>query len=327
MCVKESSQKIDHIIDAESVASIRKTLEEQGLALQRLSSAVDEEQYRRALNFIINCRGHVILSGMGKSGHVARKMAATLASTGTPSFFVHPAEAFHGDLGMITPQDILILISASGETDEVLKLIPSLKNFKNKIIAITNNGNSTLARNSDAVLELYMECETCPNNLAPTTSTTLTIAIGDALAIAAIHYRKFMPHDFARYHPGGALGRRLLTRVVDVMHRDVPSVSLDASFKTVIHEITSGCQGMVIVQNEKGILAGIITDGDLRRYMEKHDSLDSTTAEKMMTRNPLTLPEDAMIVEAEEKMQQHRVSALLITNNMNVVTGIVRIFD
>ncbi|EMQ8344917.1 KpsF/GutQ family sugar-phosphate isomerase [Escherichia coli] len=327
MCIKESSQRSENINDSELVSSIRKTLEKQGLALQRLSSAVDEEQYRRALNFIISCRGHVIISGMGKSGHVARKMAATLASTGTPSFFVHSAEAFHGDLGMITPQDVLILISASGETDEVLKLIPSLKNFSNKIIAITNNGNSTLAKNSDAVLELHMECETCPNNLAPTTSTTLTMAIGDALAIAAIHHRKFMPHDFARYHPGGALGRRLLTRVVDVMCRDVPGVSLDASFKQVIHKMTSGCQGMVIVQSEKGMLAGIITDGDLRRYMEKNDNLDLTTAEKMMTRNPLTLPEDAMIVEAEEKMQQHRVSVLLITNNMNVVTGIVRIFD
>src|SRR5699024_4841425 len=167
-------------------------LAEQGAALQNLSKQLDSGQYQRVLNLIMNCKGHVILSGMGKSGHVGRKMSATLASTGTPSFFIHPAEAFHGDLGMITPYDLLILISASGETDEILKLVPSLKNFGNRIIAITNNGNSTLAKNADAVLELHMANETCPNNLAPTTSTTLTMAIGDALAIAMIHQRKFM---------------------------------------------------------------------------------------------------------------------------------------
>ena len=166
-----------------------------------------------------------------------------------------------------------------------------------------------------------------PCNLAPTTSTTLTMAIGDALAIAMIHQRKFMPNDFARYHPGGSLGRRLLTRVADVMLHDVPAVQLDASFKTVIQRITSGCQGMVMVEDAEGGLAGIITDGDLRRFMEKEDSLTSATAAQMMTREPLTLPEDTMIIEAEEKMQKHRVSTLLVTNKANKVTGLVRIFD
>ncbi len=180
-------------IDPYLITSVRQTLAEQSAALQNLSKQLDSGQYQRVLNLIMNCKGHVILSGMGKSGHVGRKMSATLASTGTPSFFIHPAEAFHGDLGMITPYDLLILISASGETDEILKLVPSLKNFGNRIIAITNNGNSTLAKNADAVLELHMANETCPNNLAPTTSTTLTMAIGDALAIAMIHQRKFMP--------------------------------------------------------------------------------------------------------------------------------------
>ncbi len=314
-------------IDPYLITSVCQTLAEQGAALQNLSKQLDSTQYQRALDLIINCKGHVILSGMGKSGHVGRKMSATLASTGTPSFFIHPAEAFHGDLGMITPYDLLILISASGETDEILKLVPSLKNFGNRIIAITNNGNSTLAKNADAVLELHMANETCPNNLAPTTSTTLTMAIGDALAIAMIHHRKFMPNDFARYHPGGSLGRRLLTRVADVMQHDVPSVHLDAPFKTVIQRITSGCQGMVMVEDAKGELAGIITDGDLRRFMEKVDSLTSATAAQMMTREPLTLPEETMIIEAEEKMQKHRVSTLLVTNKANKVTGLVRIFD
>ncbi|MDZ4929868.1 KpsF/GutQ family sugar-phosphate isomerase [Escherichia coli] len=315
-------------IDPYLITSVRQTLEEQGAALQNLSKQLDSGQYQCVLNLIMNCKGHVILSGMGKSGHVGRKMSATLASTGIPSFFIHPAEAFHGDLGMITPCDLLILISASGETDEILKLVPSLKkNFGNRIIAITNNGHSTLAKNADAVLELHMANETCPNNLAPTTSTTLTMAIGDALAIAMIHKRKFMPNDFARYHPGGSLGRRLLTRVADVMQHDVPAVQLDASFKTVIQRITSGCQGMVMVEDAEGGLAGIITDGDLRRFMEKEDSLTSATAAQMMTREPLTLPEDTMIIEAEEKMQKHRVSTLLVTNKANKVTGLVRIFD
>ncbi|MDZ4904007.1 KpsF/GutQ family sugar-phosphate isomerase [Escherichia coli] len=314
-------------IDPYLITSVRQTLEEQGAALQNLSKQLDSGQYQCVLNLIMNCKGHVILSGMGKSGHVGRKMSATLASTCIPSFFIHPAEAFHGDLGMITPCDLLILISASGETDEILKLVPSLKNFGNRIIAITNNGHSTLAKNADAVLELHMANETCPNNLAPTTSTTLTMAIGDALAIAMIHKRKFMPNDFARYHPGGSLGRRLLTRVADVMQHDVPAVQLDASFKTVIQRITSGCQGMVMVEDAEGGLAGIITDGDLRRFMEKEDSLTSATAAQMMTREPLTLPEDTMIIEAEEKMQKHRVSTLLVTNKANKVTGLVRIFD
>lgn len=309
------------------IDSVRQTLAEQAAALHNLSQQLDSQQYQHALRLIMQCKGHVILSGMGKSGHVGRKMSATLASTGTPSFFIHPAEAFHGDLGMITPYDLLILISASGETDEILKLIPSLKNFGNRIVAITNKGGSTLAKNADAVLELNMESESCPNNLAPTTSTTLTMAIGDALAIAMINQRKFMPDDFARYHPGGSLGRRLLTRVVDVMQREVPTVKTNASFKTVIQRITSGCQGMVVVEDEAENLAGIITDGDLRRFMEKEDDMGSATAEQMMTREPLTLPEETMIFEAEEKMQKHRVSALLVTNKLNKITGLVRIFD
>jgi len=211
------------------ITSVRNTLAEQGEALRHLSDVIDAEEYRTALRLMVGCKGHVIVSGMGKSGHVGRKMSATLASTGTPSFFIHPAEAFHGDLGMITPYDVLILISASGETDEVLKLVPSLQNFGNKIIAITNNAHSTLAKHADATLELNMSSESCPNNLAPTTSTTLTMAIGDALAIALIRERHFKPDDFARYHPGGSLGRRLLTRVADVMQSHVPSVNIDAS--------------------------------------------------------------------------------------------------
>lgn len=309
------------------IASIRDTLCEQGAALLHLAQHIDSKQYQHVLKLILQSQGHIILSGMGKSGHVGRKIAATLASTGTPGFFIHPAEAFHGDLGMITPYDLVILISASGETDEILKLVPSLKAFGNRIVAITNNGASTLAKHADAVLELNMQSESCPNNLAPTTSTTLTMAIGDALAIALMKQRCFMPHDFARYHPGGSLGRRLLTRVADVMQRDVPMVAENASFITVIQRITSGCQGMVAVVNSDNHLIGIITDGDLRRFMELEPTLHSVIAAHIMTRAPLTVSQQMMITDAEEMMQKHRVSVLLVTDERHQVVGLVRIFD
>ncbi|MRT56145.1 KpsF/GutQ family sugar-phosphate isomerase [Cedecea sp.] len=306
---------------------VRDTLIQQGQALLHIAQQFEPIQYAAALHLMQECRGHVITSGMGKSGHICRKISATMASTGTPSFFIHPAEAFHGDLGMITPSDLLLLISASGETDEILKLIPSLKSFGNKIIAITNNGQSTLAKHADAVLELHMISECCPNNLAPTTSTTLTLAIGDALALALMQKRKFKPDDFARYHPGGSLGRRLLTRVSDVMNLQVPQVDVKADFRRVIQEITSGRQGMVMVTKD-GLLAGIITDGDLRRYMEKHADCQTAIAEQMMVCQPLTIPASTMLVDAEALMHQRRISAILVTEESGqAVLGLVRIFD
>jgi len=312
-------------VDSPLIESVQRTLSEQGQALTALSQQLDARQYAVALKMMLECKGHVILSGMGKSGHVGRKMSATMASTGTPSFFIHPAEAFHGDLGMITPYDLLILISASGETDEILKLIPSLKNFGNRIVAITNNGQSTLAKHADAVLELHMASEACPNNLAPTTSTTLTMAIGDALAIALMEKRHFRSDDFARYHPGGSLGRRLLTRVSDVMSDQVPTIDASADFKQVIQAISGGCQGMVAV-TEQNRLVGIITDGDLRRFMEKTENFLQTTAISMMTRQPLTISPAMMVAEAEAIMQKRRVSSLLVTENDNIV-GLLRIFN
>jgi len=312
-------------VDSPLIESVQRTLSEQGQALTALSQQLDARQYAVALKMMLECKGHVILSGMGKSGHVGRKMSATMASTGTPSFFIHPAEAFHGDLGMITPYDLLILISASGETDEILKLIPSLKSFGNRIVAITNNGQSTLAKHADAVLELHMASEACPNNLAPTTSTTLTIAIGDALAIALMEKRHFRSDDFARYHPGGSLGRRLLTRVSDVMSDQVPTIDASADFKQVIQAISGGCQGMVAV-TEQNRLVGIITDGDLRRFMEKTENFLQTTVVSMMTRQPLTISPAMMVAEAEAIMQKRRVSSLLVTENDNIV-GLLRIFN
>ena len=325
MLVQQCSDLSQIAVDSPLIESVQRTLSEQGQALTALSQQLDARQYAVALKMMLECKGHVILSGMGKSGHVGRKMSATMASTGTPSFFIHPAEAFHGDLGMITPYDLLILISASGETDEILKLIPSLKNFGNRIVAITNNGQSTLAKHADAVLELHMASEACPNNLAPTTSTTLTMAIGDALAIALMEKRHFRSDDFARYHPGGSLGRRLLTRVSDVMSDQVPTIDASADFKQVIQAISGGCQGMVAV-TEQNRLVGIITDGDLRRFMEKTENFLQTTAVSMMTRQPLTISPAMMVTEAEAIMQKRRVSSLLVTENDNIV-GLLRIFN
>lgn len=310
-----------------SVESVVETYRNQAQALLKMADQVDTEQYQSALSLMLNCKGHVIICGMGKSGHVGKKIAATLASTGTPSFFLHPSEAFHGDLGMITSRDVLILISNSGETDEVLQLIPSLKSFGNKVIAITGNGESTMAKNSDAVLLLANSKESCPNNLAPTTSTTMTIAMGDALAVALMKMRCFEPNDFARYHPGGSLGRRLLTRVKNVMAAEnLPIVDINADMNSVVIAMNEGRKGLAVVtENEK--LIGIITDGDLRRALAKTQSFSQLVAKEIMTLNPKTCYESEMLSDAEEKMQKHNISSLVVLDDQDVVVGLVQIYN
>lgn len=309
------------------IDSIKQTFKQQGETLLELAATFNKAQYKLALSLMIQCKGHAIICGMGKSGHVGRKISATLASTGTPSFFVHPAEAFHGDLGMITPDDVVVLISNSGETDEVLKLIPSLKNFGNRIIAITGGMKSTLAKNADAVLEIKMQGESCPNNLAPTTSTTLTMAIGDALASALMNKRDFMPNDFARFHPGGSLGRRLLTRLKDVMSTNLTKVNKTTSLKEVIVGMTKDQHGIALVM-EGETLIGVITDGDLRRAMTRQDfNLDTFQAQDIMTRSPITAPMHAMLSDAEELMRNHQIKQLLILNNNSQPVGILDFFN
>ncbi|MFQ1711137.1 SIS domain-containing protein [Aeromonas veronii] len=305
------------------IDSIKQTFKQQGETLLDLAATFNKAQYKLALSLMIQCKGHVIICGMGKSGHVGRKISATLASTGTPSFFVHPAEAFHGDLGMITPDDVVVLISNSGETDEVLKLIPSLKNFGNRIIAITGGMKSTLAKNADAVLEIKMQGESCPNNLAPTTSTTLTMAIGDALASALMNKRNFMPNDFARFHPGGSLGRRLLTRLKDVMSTRLTKVHVSTSLKDVIVAMTKDQHGIALVMagNE---LIGVITDGDLRRSMMRGDfDLNVMIACDIMTCSPVTAPSHIMLSEAEALMRQHQIKQLLVVDAQSLPVGII----
>jgi arabinose-5-phosphate isomerase len=309
--------------DGDITESIKQTFKQQGETLLNLSEQFNKAQYKLALSLMLQCKGHVIICGMGKSGHVGRKMSATLASTGTPSFFVHPAEAFHGDLGMITCDDVVILISNSGETDEILKLIPSLKNFGNRTIAITGGLQSTLAKNADAVLEIRMQNESCPNNLAPTTSTTLTMAIGDALASALMNKRHFMPNDFARFHPGGSLGRRLLTRLKDVMSQRITKVTPDSPLKEVIVDMTQDQHGIALVMKEDKLI-GVITDGDLRRGMTRNDfDLNTFKAKDIMTQSPITASQHFMLIDAEEIMRKHQIKQLLVVNDFNIPVGVV----
>ncbi|MCO4785289.1 MAG: KpsF/GutQ family sugar-phosphate isomerase [Marinomonas atlantica] len=309
------------------IDSAKTTLKTQGQALMGLAERVDT-QFSDAVNMALNCRGRVIICGMGKSGIVGKKIAATLASTGTPSFFMHPGEAFHGDLGMVHPDDLLILISYSGETEEVIRLLPSLKSFGNQSIAIVGNSLSTLAKHCDSVLDIAIDREVCPNNLAPTTSTTMTIAMGDALAVALMQCRDFKPQDFARFHPGGSLGRKLLTRVRDLMHKDnLPFCTPDTSLQEAIAVMTKGRKGVVLVKEDER-LVGIFTDGDLRRSM-LHDAagmLTKTMAE-LMTANPKTISQETMIVEAEERMLRDKITLLVAVDDTKNVVGLLEIYD
>ena len=272
---------------------------------------------------MLHCEGRVVVAGIGKSGLVGKKMVATFASTGTPSFFLHPTEAFHGDLGMLKPIDVVILISNSGETDDVNKLIPSLKSFGNKIIAITGNPHSTLGKFADVALNIHVEREACPNNLAPTTSTLVTMALGDALAIALINARDFRAEDFARFHPGGSLGRKLLCRVRDVMNKNVPIALPTASFSECLSVMNEGRMGVaVIMQSDE--LCGIITDGDIRRTLAKFgaESLNKT-AEEIMSRNPKTIADSTFLGKAEEMMKELHIHSLIALDDEGKVSGLI----
>jgi len=302
------------------------SLREQGQELLALSERVGEP-FEQAVQLMLDCKARVIISGMGKSGLIGRKIMATLASTGTRSFFMHPGEAFHGDLGMVRFDDladIVVLISYSGETDEVLKLIPSLKSFGTRIVAITGGLDSTLAKNADVVLDASVSSEVCPNNLAPTTSTTVALAIGDALAVALMRARNFQPLDFARFHPGGSLGRRLLTRVKDVMrsHR-LPMVTPSTPVSDVLFAMTETRTGMALVMGEHGSLDGVITDGDLRRYLVDHDNLKGLLANDLMTSDPVCISQDTMVADAEQLMREQQLKWLIAMDDSNRVVGLM----
>lgn len=309
--------------DPERVIQLaRETLEIEAGALLALNSRISES-FSRAVEIMLGVRGRVVVMGMGKSGHIGRKISATLASTGTPAMFVHPAEASHGDLGMIKPVDIVLAISNSGESDEMVAILPVLKRLGVPLIAITGDLNSTLAHHSDVTIDSSVAKEACPLNLAPTASTTAQLALGDALAVALLDARGFRTEDFARSHPGGALGRRLLTHVADVMRAgsDVPFVEPSASFFDLMREMSAkGLGASAIVDSERRVL-GIFTDGDLRRLIERGVDLRPLTAEEVMHRNPRTVREDALAVEAAQLMELNRITSVLVVDAAQRLCG------
>ena len=291
---------------------------------ERLATDGEAQAFRDAVALILACRGRVVVSGMGKSGHIARKIAATLASTGTPAFFVHPAEASHGDLGMITADDVFIGLSNSGTSEELLAIVPALKRQGAKLISMTGKAGSQLAAHADVHLNAGVAKEACPLNLAPTASTTAQLALGDALAVALLEARGFGPDDYARSHPGGALGRRLLTRVRDVMRSgdDIPRVPLDATLPQAIYEISRKGLGMTAIVDEANRVAGIFTDGDLRRLLESTLDLTQVRLTDVMTRSPVTIGPDALAAEAAEVMDRTRKSQLLVVENGELVGAV-----
>lgn len=304
----------------------KESLTEQARALENMAAGLGGE-FEKAVQLILQTRGRVVVCGMGKSGLVGHKIMATFASTGTPSFFMHPAEAFHGDLGMLTNDDLLILISYSGETEEIINLLPSLKYFGNTIISMVGDMQSTLAKHSDVILSVKVEREVCPNNLAPTTSTLATMGMGDALAVALIKQRNFQPEDFARYHPGGSLGRRLLTRVGDIMHRDeLPVAGPDVLLKDAVLVMSEGRLGLVVVL-ENNQIQGIVTDGDLRRAIVDQVDLNLSKITDIMTTEPACITPEMMLVDAEAMMLERKIKALIVTNRDNNMVGILEIFD
>ncbi len=306
----------------------RRTLEIEAAAVSRLRDGLDQS-FLDAVDLILRCQGRVVVSGMGKSGHIGGKIAATLASTGTPSFFMHPAEASHGDLGMITGRDVVIALSNSGESAEIAAIVPPLKRRGARLIGMTGNPASTLARESDIHLDASVTQEACPHNLAPTASTTAALALGDALAVAVLFARGFTAEDFARTHPGGTLGRRLLVHVRDLMHKEaaLPVVDERASLKAALLEMTRKGLGMTAILDDAGRLLGIFTDGDLRRLLDDDVDVRGAMIADVMKRGPRTIAEDALAVEAARMMEQFKVNGLFAVNAAGQLTGALNMHD
>ena len=311
-----------------ALAMARRVLRIEAEAVAALAEKLDG-QFIRAIELILSCHGRIIVSGVGKSGHIARKIAATMASTGTPAYFVHAAEAVHGDLGMITREDVVIAISNSGESDELLTIVPLIKRQGGRLIAITGNNDSSLAREADVHLDARVREEACPLNLAPTASTTAALALGDALAVTLLDARGFGAEDFARSHPGGTLGRRLLTHVRDVMRSsaEVPAVTESTLLPDTLRAMSQGGLGMAVVCGADGRLAGVFTDGDLRRAMEKQGDLRIVTVAQVMTRNPHTIAPERLAVEAVEMMEQYKINQLLVTGEDGKLIGALNMHD
>jgi arabinose-5-phosphate isomerase len=311
-----------------ALALAREVLAIEGEALAALAARLDGS-FLAAVRLLLACRGRVVVSGVGKSGHIARKIAATLASTGTPALFVHAAEAAHGDLGMVTRQDVFVGMSYSGETSELLTIVPVLKREGTPLVAITGNPASSLAQTADVHLDVHVDKEACPLNLAPTSSTTAMLALGDALAIACLDARGFGPEDFARSHPGGALGRRLLLHVADVMRTgaDVPVVVEGASVMEAVHEITRKKIGMTAIVRGDGTVAGIFTEGDLRRLIERVGDVREVPISEVMTRTPTAIAPEALAAEAAELLDRTLRNQLLVIDSQGRLAGALHVHD
>jgi arabinose-5-phosphate isomerase len=310
------------------IASAKRTLKIEGSAINALAETIDQS-FAQACEVMMQASGRVIVTGMGKSGHIGTKIAATLASTGTPSFFVHPGEASHGDLGMITPADVVLALSNSGTTAEVLTIVPLIKRMGAKLISMTGNPESLLATESEVHLHVFAEREACPLDLAPTTSTTVALAMGDALAVAILEAKGFTAEDFAFSHPGGALGRRLLLRVFDLMTTGdaIPQVSEDALTKEALMEMSSKGLGMTCVVNQAGELTGIFTDGDLRRCLDTDTDIKSTPITSVMTRNGKTISQNILAAEALNIMEDAAITAIVIVDHDKTPKGIIHLHD
>src|SRR5688572_11978096 len=315
--------------DAGFAASGRRVFEIEAAALAAVAERLDGD-FTQACRLMLRSKGRVVCTGMGKSGHIARKIAATLASTGTPAFYVHPAEAAHGDLGMITDADVVLALSYSGESDEILLLLPVLRRQGNRLIAMTGRPNSSLAREADVHLDVSVPAEACPLDLAPTASTTASLAMGDALAVALLEARGFTADDFARSHPAGALGRRLLLHIADVMHagEDVPRVAADATVSEALVEMSHKRLGMTAIVDGENRLIGLYTDGDLRRTLDDHRfDVRNARIVEVMTRSPKTIGSDALAVEAAQLMEAHKISGLIVVDGEHRVVGALNIHD
>ncbi len=309
------------------ISQAREVCEIEAKAVIEMSKRIDST-FSEVVRKILACNGRVVVCGMGKSGVVGQKISSTLASTGTPSFFMHPAEAFHGDLGMIKGEDILLLITYSGETEEVLKIVPFLKENGNLIVSMTGNTDSTLAKNSDYHLDVSVKREACPFQMTPTTSVAAALVMGDALAVALMKERGFKAEDFARFHPGGSLGRRLLTTVDDAMVKNnLPTVTKAAYVKDIISVITSGRQGVAVVVDKQRRVIGVISDGDLRRALNRYENVFELKAEDIMTKNPKTVGKDMKLYEAEKVFNQYEIITLIVADDRDKLVGLLQLYD
>ncbi len=326
MSIVDRAQLTDRVLQR-----ARQVIEIEAQAVSNLSAKLGE-QFVKACELMLDCRGRVIVSGIGKSGHIARKIASTLASTGTPAFFVHPAEASHGDLGMVTPDDVFVALSNSGTTEELLTIVPLVKRLGAKLIALTGNSNSALARLADCHLDVAVEREACPLNLAPTASTTAALAMGDALAVALLEARGFGEEDFASSHPGGAIGRKLLTRVSDIMRTGdaIPKVAEGTPLSEALLQMTRKRMGMIIICDSSGQLRGIFTDGDLRRLIEHGRDIRSLSVDDVMTRTPVTITAESLASAAVRLLEDQRKSQLVVTERRDGcehVVGALHVHD